>query len=227
PVLGWRGIRVLLSQKELFKNQLRAILRAGAQGVLKILFPMVSCVSEMIETRQILSEVESELHEKNIPHSENYTVGMMIEVPSVIFSLEEFLEYVDFMSIGTNDLIQYSFAVDRGNEMVSSLFNPLHPSFLKIISHIGHVFKSYPDKGLAMCGEMAGNPYAVPFIIGAGIRDLSMGPKSIPSVKRVLRAYTVRECEDLLDKVVALHNPESVECVVKQSFTQKGLKSLL
>jgi phosphotransferase system enzyme I (PtsP) len=227
PVLGWRGIRVLLSQKELFKNQLRAILRAGYQGKLKILFPMVSCVSQMIETRQILSEVESELHAKDIPHSENYKVGMMLEVPSVIFSLEEFLEYVDFMSIGTNDLIQYSFAVDRGNEMVSSMFNPLHPSFLKIISHIGHVFKSYPGKGLAMCGEMAGNPYAVPFVIGAGIKDLSMGPKSIPSVKRVLRAYTTRECEDLLDKVVSLHNPESVECVVKQSFTQKGLKSLL
>ncbi len=226
PVLGWRGIRVLLSQKELFKNQLRAILRAGALGKLKILFPMVSCVSQMIETRQILSEVESELHAKNIPHSDNYKVGMMLEVPSVIFSIEEFLEYVDFMSIGTNDLIQYSFAVDRGNEMVSSLFNPLHPSFLKIISHIGHVFKSYPDKGIAMCGEMAGNPYAVPFIIGAGIRDFSMGPKNIPSVKKVLRSYTVKECEDLLDKVVTLHNPESVECVVKQSFTQKGLKSL-
>jgi phosphotransferase system enzyme I (PtsI) len=227
PVLGWRGIRVLLSQKELFKNQLRAILRAGAQGKLKILFPMVSCVSQMIETRQILGEVESELHAKNIPHSENYKVGMMLEVPSVIFSIEEFFEYVDFMSIGTNDLIQYSFAVDRGNEMVSSMFNPLHPSFLKIISHIGHVFKSYPDKGLAMCGEMAGNPYAIPFIIGAGIRDLSMGPKNIPSIKRVLRAYTVNECEDLLDKVVSLHNPESVEYVVKQSFTQKGLKNLL
>ncbi len=227
PVLGWRGIRVLLSQKELFKNQLRAILRAGAQGRLKILFPMVSCVSQMIETRQILAEVESDLHAKNIPHSENYKVGMMLEVPSVIFSIEEFLEYVDFMSIGTNDLLQYSFAVDRGNEMVSGLFNPLHPSFLKIISHIGHVFKSYPGKGLAMCGEMAGNPNAVPFIIGAGIRDLSMGPKNIPSVKRVLRNYTVKECEDLLDKVVSLHNPESVECVVKQSFSQKGLKSLL
>jgi phosphotransferase system enzyme I (PtsP) len=227
PVLGWRGIRVLLSQKELFKNQLRAILRASAQGRLKILFPMVSCVSQMIETRQILGEVESELHAKNIPHSENYKVGMMLEVPSVIFSIEEFFEYVDFMSIGTNDLIQYSFAVDRGNEMVSSMFNPLHPSFLKIISHIGHVFKSYPDKGLAMCGEMAGNPYALPFIIGAGIRDLSMGPKNIPSIKRVLRAYTVNECEDLLDKVVSLHNPESVEYVVKQSFTQKGLKNLL
>ncbi len=227
PVLGWRGIRVLLSQKELFKTQLRAILRAGAQGRLKILFPMVSCVSQMIETRQVLSEVESELHAKNIPHSDNYKVGMMLEVPSVIFSIEEFLEYVDFMSIGTNDLIQYSFAVDRGNEMVSSLFNPLHPSFLKIISHIGHVFKSYPGKGLAMCGEMAGNPYAIPFIIGAGIRDLSMGPKSIPPVKRVLRAYTVKECEDLLDEVVSLHNPESVECVVKQSFIRKGLKNLI
>ncbi|MFA6567129.1 MAG: phosphoenolpyruvate--protein phosphotransferase [Victivallales bacterium] len=227
PVLGWRGIRLLLSQRELFKNQLRAILRAGAQGRLKILFPMVSCVSQMIETRQILAEVESELHAKNIPHSNSYKVGMMLEVPSVIFSIEEFLEYVDFMSIGTNDLIQYSFAVDRGNEMVSALFNPLHPSFLKMISHIGHVFKSYPDKGIMMCGEMAGNPYALPFIIGAGIRDLSMGPKSIPSVKKVLRAYTVKECEDLLDRVVTLHNSESVECVVKQAFIQKGLKSLL
>ncbi|HBC88824.1 MAG TPA: phosphoenolpyruvate--protein phosphotransferase [Lentisphaeria bacterium] len=225
PVLGWRGIRVLLSQKELMKTQLRAILRAGAAGKLRILFPMISCVSQIIEARQVLSEVESELHAKNIPHSDNYKVGMMLEVPSVIFALDEFLEYVDYMSIGTNDLIQYTFAVDRGNEQVAYLFNPLHPSFLKMLKFISGAFRSRGDKSLAICGEMAGNIYAVPFLLGAGIIDLSMAPRNIPAVRKVIRAFTMYECVELLEKVVGLGNPEAVECLIKQEFSKKGLKS--
>ncbi len=226
PVLGWRGIRVLLSQKELMKTQLRAVLRAGAAGHLRLLFPMISCVSQIIEARQVLSEVESELHAQDIPHSDNYKVGMMLEVPAVIFALDEFLEYVDYMSIGTNDLIQYTFAVDRGNEQVSSLFNPLHPSFLKMLKFISGSFRNRDGKNLAICGEMAGNIYAVPFLLGAGITDLSMAPRNIPAVRKVLRAFTMYECVELLDKVVGLGNPEAVECLIKQEFTSKGLKSI-
>ena len=226
PVLGWRGIRVLLANKDLMKTQLRAILRAGANGRLKILFPMISCVSEIIEARQVLSEVESELHARDIPHSDDYKVGMMLEVPSVIFALDDFLQYVDYMSIGTNDLIQYTFAVDRGNEHVSSLFNPLHPSFLKMLKYITKSFKGRKDKSLAVCGEMAANIYAAPLVVGAGIIELSMAPKSIPAVRRVLRAFTVKECEELLEKVSALQNPEAAEWLVKESFAQKGLKSV-
>ena len=152
---------------------------------------------------------------------------MMLEVPSAVFSIERFLEHVDFMSIGTNDLIQYSFAVDRGNEMVSSLYNPLHPSFLKMLGHIGTVFKSYPDKRLSMCGEMAGSPLAAPFVVGAGITDLSMTPKNIPSIRKVLRSFTVKECEELLDRAVSMDDPSSVEDMARKSFVGKGLKDLM
>ncbi len=226
PVLGLRGIRVLLANRDLMKNQLRAILRAGVNGSLRILFPMISCVSEIIEAKKILAEVETELHAKDIPHSGNYKVGMMLEVPAAIFALDDFLEHVDYMSIGTNDLLQYTFAVDRGNELVSGLFNPLHPSFLRMLKFITKSFIGRPDKSLAMCGEMSANIYAAPYLVGAGIRELSMAPKSVPSVRKVIRAFTVAECENLLEKAVSLQNPEAAEWLVKEAFSRKGLKSV-
>jgi phosphotransferase system enzyme I (PtsI) len=187
---------------------------------------MVSTSSEVFSIRQALSEVENELHEKNIKHSDKYDIGIMLEVPSVLFGLEKLIEAVDYMSIGSNDLLQYVFAIDRGNELVADKYQVLHPIFLKIISQIAETFQKYPDKYLAICGEMAGNPMAVPFLIGAGIKDLSMSPVKIPAVKSVIKAFTLAECKELLDKALILNNPESVSCLIKEAFADKNIKAI-
>ncbi len=225
PALGFRGIRLLLARQDIFKTQLRAILRAGALGKLRLLFPMISTVEEMVQVRQVLAEVETELHEKNIEHTEEYKIGMMLEVPSAIFAVEKLLEDVDYISIGSNDLLQYTFASDRGNEMVAEYFDVLHPIFLGILKHIGDILAKHPDKSLALCGEMAGNVLAIPFIIGAGIHDLSMTPRLIPAVKKTVRQLNLAECRKMLEEAIKLNTPEAVKSMVKQTLTDKGINN--
>jgi phosphoenolpyruvate-protein kinase (PTS system EI component) len=127
------------------------------------------------------------------------------------------------MSIGSNDLLQYTFAADRGNELVSETFQALHPIFLKVLKQISESFKKKPEKELALCGEMAGNVLATPFLIGAGIYELSMPPRQIPLVKKVIRAFSVKECEDLLNEAISLNNLEAVNCLAKNALASKGL----
>ncbi len=226
PALGWRGIRVMLEKRDMLKTQLKAILKVSSGAKLKILFPMVSVTSEVIEIKQVLSEVEYELHSRNIPHNENYQTGIMLEVPSAVIALDEILPYVDFMSIGSNDLLMYTFAADRTNEYVASKVKALHPTFLKLLALIGRKFRKHPDKGLAICGEMASHPYAAPFLIGAGIREFSMSMPQIHSVKKAIRAFSSTECESILEEAMAFDNMESVLFLVKQAFMDKGLENV-
>jgi phosphotransferase system enzyme I (PtsI) len=127
------------------------------------------------------------------------------------------------MSIGSNDLLQYTFAADRGNELVSESFQALHPIFLNVLKKIGESFRKKPEKEIALCGEMAGNVLAIPFLIGAGIHDLSMPPRQIPIIKKIARAFSVKECEDLLNEAIKLNNPEAVSCLAKDALASKGL----
>ncbi len=223
PSLGWRGIRLLLKHKDLIRTQISAILKAASGSTVKILFPMVSFVSELIEITQIITEIESDLHTRGIPHCEDYQTGIMLEVPSAVFSIEQFLEYVDFMSIGSNDLLQYTFAADRTNEYISGCVSQYNPLFLNILKQIGSVFEKNPNKGLSICGEMAGSPLAIPFLIGAGITELSMSLNRVAVAKRVIRAISKGECRKMLDEAVKFDNTEAVLCLVKQYFFDKNI----
>jgi len=223
PALGWRGIRLLLDRRDILKTQLKAILRAGAGARIRVLFPMVANSDEVLQLRQALDEAETELHAQDIEHAAEYRVGIMVEVPSAVFGLCTLLKYVDYVSIGSNDLFQYTFAIDRGNEKVSASFQFLHPVFLAVVAQIARTVRAVPGKGLAMCGEMAGNPMAVPLLIGAGIDDLSMALKQVPAVKKVVRAFSRDECRALLGEALRVETPEAVADTVRHALAERGL----
>ena len=225
PALGNRGIRLLLKRQDILRPHLRAILRAGTIGRLKLLFPMVTNIGEMVQIRQVITEVEHELKAQKISFAQNYKVGIMVEIPSTVFGLDKLIDEVDYMSIGSNDLLQYTFAADRGNEQVASIYKALDPVFLGVLDTIGRKFREYPDKEVAICGEMAGNIYCVPFLIGAGIYDLSMTPKIIPNIKKVVSQFSIKECEQLLSEAKSLNSAEAVTYLIKEAFIDKGIKS--
>ena len=224
PALGNRGIRLLLSNRILFKEHMRAVLRAGFYGRLRLNFPMVTTQEELLLIKQILKEVENDLHKGDIQHSEDYKVGIMLEVPAAVMGIRRLIDHVDFMSIGSNDLQQYAFAVDRTNADVANLANPLHPVFLEMLLNIGDTLKDYPEKELSICGEMAGNPLAVPFIIGAGITDLSMPPVKIPGVRKVISKLSTNEFRKMIETAVTFNNPGQVKEYVLQQFNEKGIQ---
>lgn len=191
PALGLRAIRFCLKEKELFKAQLRAILRASAFGRVRIMFPLISGVGELLEAKEVLKEVEAELDRNGQEYDKNLEVGIMVEVPSAVTVADMLAKHVDYFSIGTNDLIQYSLAIDRINEHVAHLYQPLHPAVLRMIQQVvesGHAV-GIP---VAMCGEMAGDQRVVPLLLGLGLDYLSVNALAVPRVKQVVR-LTSRE----------------------------------
>ena len=185
PFLGVRALRLCLIQTELFKTQLRAILRASAYGNALIMYPMVAVKEEIINANKILAEVKTELKDKNIPFDDNIKVGIMVEIPAAALNAEELVDYVDFFSIGTNDLTQYTFAADRTNENLSYLYQPLSPPVLKLIKMT--VDASHKrGKWTGMCGELAGDLDAIPTLIDIGLDELSMSPQKIPYAKKLI-----------------------------------------
>lgn len=222
PALGIRGIRLLMNYPELFKSHLRAILRAGVDSQLKILFPMISNVQEIIAIRALLREVECELKAEQQEFSANFKFGMMLEVPAVLTGLRRFIPHVDFFSIGTNDLQQYLFAAERGREKESSI-DCLNPLFLEVLAGIGKILSKYPEKGLSVCGEMAGNPLAAPLLLGAGIHELSMPPKLIPQIRKTIGAFSSKECEKLLRKAIRQNSAADVAKIMEAVFAAKDL----
>ena len=220
PVMGLRAIRFCLREVELFKVQLRAILRASAYGKVRILFPMISGIEEIREAKRIFEEVKRDLKARGIPVGRDIKLGIMIEVPSAVMVADSLAREVDFFSIGTNDLIQYTLAIDRVNERVSYLYDPLHPAVLRLVKRVvdaGH----RAGIEVAMCGEMAGEPLYTMILLGLEIDELSMNALGIPRVKKMVRAVTMKECKALLKKVLAMSTAEEIENYVRGYMVRK------
>ena len=197
PFLGWRGIRVSLGRREFFKRQLRALLRAGAHGRVGIMFPMVSGVEEVRAARELLDECNDELVSQGVPVGDEVEIGAMIEIPSAAMIADLIAEEVDFLSIGTNDLIQYSLAVDRVNERVADLYQPTHPALIRLIAHVMNAAheKSVP---VGMCGEMAADVALTPLLVGLGLDELSVACGQVARVKHAIRLLNAAECKALV-----------------------------
>jgi phosphotransferase system enzyme I (PtsI) len=209
PALGLRAIRFCLKEPELFKSQLRAILRASVYGNVQLMFPMISGLQEILDAKEILAEARNELDRKKIEYDRDLAMGIMIEVPSAVTMAEVLAQHVDFFSIGTNDLIQYSLAIDRINEHVAYMYQPFHPAILRMIWHVVNTAKD-AGIGVSLCGEMAGDPLCVPVLLGLGIEELSMNARSIPLVKKIIRSISVEEVHADFDKVIKLHTADEV-----------------
>jgi len=220
PAMGLRAIRFCLQEVDLFKSQLRAILRAGALGKTRILFPMISGVKEIRETKRIFEEVKEDLLREGVPFESNIEIGVMIEVPSAVMMADALAREVDFFSIGTNDLIQYSLAIDRVNDRVTYLYEPLHPAILRLIRQ---VVQAAAQAGIrvAMCGEMAGDPAYTMVLLGLGLDELSMTPLAIPKVKHIVRKVTLDECRDLVDDVMKMVVAEEIEEFVRTYLVRR------
>ncbi|MGV7221249.1 MAG: phosphoenolpyruvate--protein phosphotransferase [Nitrospinales bacterium] len=218
PVLGLRGIRLSLIQPEILKSQLRAILRAGIYGTVKVLYPMVSYVDEILQVIKLMNEVKEELTANQIPFNDNIEIGAMIETPAAALCVDSILEVVDFISIGTNDLIQYILAVDRMNQNVAHLYQPFHPAILKTLKNLITSAKS-AGKPLSICGELGGDPLATFLILGLGLEgELSMDPHSIPKVKKILRKANIQEAKDLADKVLEMSSTEEINSFINDEM---------
>ncbi len=224
PFLGWRAIRFLLDRPSIFKTQLRAILRASAFGKVKILIPMISSVEEVKKTLQLLDEVKSGLKADRIPFDENIEIGVMIETPAAAMMADLLAQYVDFFSIGTNDLTQYVLAIDRTNEKVSKYFNTFNPAVLHFVERTIQAAQKNNLK-VTLCGEFAAMPEAIPLLLGMGLRSLSMNPFSLPGVKKIIRSLQVSECEALFNQVKNLHTAEEIEKTCVQ-FLNEHIKDL-
>ncbi len=221
PFLGWRAIRFCLAQPEMFKVQLRAILRASVHGRLKLMYPMISGVEELQQANSLLNEAKEELRSRGVGFDKDIEVGAMIEVPSAAMTADILAREVDFFSIGTNDLIQYSIAVDRTNEKVAYLYEPAHPAVLRLIKNI---IESAHDAGIwvGMCGEMAGEPNMVLMLLGLGLDEFSMPPQVIPEVKYIIRSVNMKQAKSIALAALKLPTGKEVE-----EFTQAKLREIL
>jgi phosphotransferase system enzyme I (PtsI) len=224
PFLGYRSIRVFLREKDLFKQQVRAILRASAYGHIKILFPMISSVEEIRQVRELFESTKMELRKEGIPFDERIPFGIMIEVPSVAIVAGRIVKEVDFMSIGTNDLIQYTLAVDRDNDLVNSLYQPLHPAVLRLIQTVTEVAKK-ANKPVTLCGEMAGDPKYIPLLVGLGLTDLSMNPIALLEAKKIIRSTSYGHLKSVVKKALNLPTAEEIIRLISFEYDRMGLPS--
>ncbi len=201
PVLGLRGIRYCLKKTDVFNTQLRAILRASAFGNIRILFPMVSCIDEIFHARRMLNEAAESLDKEGVRFNAQIDVGIMVEVPSAVILADVMAKDVDFFSIGTNDLIQYSLAVDRSNKQVAYLFQTLHPAIIRMVKHVADVASDHGVE-VSMCGEMASDPVSIPILLGLGMNKLSMNPQSIPVIKSIIKMFDVGDAKLFMKEVL-------------------------
>lgn len=217
PAMGLRAIRFCLKRKEIFVTQLRALLRASIYGNLKIIFPMISNIDEILEVKKIMEEVKKQLRTEKIPFHEKMPIGMIMEVPSATVMADLFAKEVDFFSIGTNDLIQYLLAIDRIDEHVAYLYEPLHPAVLRIIKR---VVDAAHEAGIevAMCGEMAGDPIYALILVGLSLEELSMNASSIPKVKKIIQNISYRKAKKIVEEIFQFSTAQEIESFLKESF---------
>lgn len=217
PFLGYRAIRYCLDHKDLFRTQLRALLRASVHGNLGIMFPMISNLEELQASRAELESVRSELRAENIPVADKFQVGIMIEIPSAAMISDVLAQHCDFLSIGTNDLIQYTVAVDRLNERVQHLYDPYHPGVLRLIKLVIDNAHN-AGKWAGMCGEMAGSELHLPLLFGMGLDEFSMAPTAILRTRKLLQAWTKSEAKELVNAALKLSTGAEIEALLKQVF---------
>lgn len=217
PFLGWRGIRICLDKPDVFLNQLRAILRASARGNVKIMFPMISSLDELVESKKLLNTAKNELLKKKIPFDKNIKVGIMVEVPSVVFMADDFAKEVDFFSIGTNDLVQYILAVDRDSSIVADYYQKFHPAVVHALDYI--VKSAERNKiDLSICGEMAGDPLGSLLLIGLGVKELSVETTSYLRIKRLIRKLKYSDAKKTAEKVLTLNQESKIKDLLTRSF---------
>ena len=214
PFMGLRGVRLFLRHPDLFKTQLRSILRASLKGKVKLLIPMISSVSELHAVRRLLSQATAELQAEGVELAEKVDLGIMIEIPSAALIIDAFLPHLDFISIGTNDLIQYTLAVDRINEHVTHLYDPYHPAVIRLLDHVVQAARK-KGKWVSVCGEMVSDPHAVPLLVGMGVDSLSVSPRMFLRVKQVLRGLRHAAMAKLVAKAVTCGDSEEIRRLMR------------
>jgi len=226
PFLGWRSIRISLEVEEIFKTQLRAILRAGDLGRVRLLIPMISSLEEILKVKEILAEAKSELEHEGTPYDRQMELGIMVEVPAAVQLAERFLREVDFLSIGTNDLIQYILAVDRSNRKVANLYEPLHPAVLSALSSTIEAGKR-EGKRIGMCGEMAGDPVSALVLLGMGLEEFSMGSLYIPVIKKAIRSINYQTAKATAKIVLEMDTMGEIKRYLFNQMRDLGMIELL
>jgi len=220
PFLGFRAIRLCLEHPELFKEQLRAILRASAFGRVRMMYPMISGLDELTRANAVLAEAKEELRKRRVDFNDQMEVGSMIEIPSAAVTADLLARHCQFFSIGTNDLIQYLLAVDRGNDRIAHLYEPTHPAVLRTIkSVVNDAHRRHLP--VAVCGEMAGDPIFAPLLLGLGIDELSMAPSLLPAVKFLIRAMKMSDAKQLAVDALAMSNPKEIYAMAEAFYTAR------
>ena len=226
PVLGWRGIRLCLDWPDILYTQMRAILRASALGHARILLPMVTTRSEVVRCREVLDQLTADLKATGVPFDPDIELGVMVEVPVLVPVLPDVLPVTDFVSVGTNDLVQYLLAIDRDNQRVAKMYDPFHPGVLRVLQQIAAAAAA-AGKSASICGEIAGDHWFTPILVGLGYRELSMAPVFLPRVKLMLRGFTLAECEDLARRALAMQSTGAVRRLVQEEIQPRWARQLV
>lgn len=226
PVLGLRALRLCMQHRDMFKTQLRALLRASAYGKIKIMFPLVSGVQELRQVKTLVRQIQLELDAQEVPYNRELQIGIMIEVPSAAVIADMLATEADFFAIGTNDLIQYSLAIDRGNENVSYLYEPLHPALLRLIKGVIDAGKR-AGIPVSMCGEMASDPIYAIVLVGLGLEIFSMNPSSIPVVKNVIRSVRYKDCRRIAELALQKKTAQEIEEFIIESVAMRFPEGLV
>lgn len=219
PFLGWRAIRVCLDMPDLFRTQLRALLRATAHGDIRIMLPLINEIDEIRQTRSLLKEEEERLRREGIPFNSGYKVGIMIETPAAALTAVELSRYADFFSVGTNDLVQYALAVDRGNSRLAPRYTPFHPSVVRMLRRVAEAGRAAGIE-VSVCGELAANPLGVFLLLGLGITALSVGPASLPEIKKVIRTVPAADARAAVDEALQAESTEEVREVLTRGISR-------
>jgi phosphoenolpyruvate-protein phosphotransferase len=215
PFLGWRAIRVSLAMPDMFKTQLRALMRAAVHGNIHVMFPMISTMDEILRAQALMATAASELAEAGVAFRADLPVGIMIETPAAVEMADRLAPLVDFFSIGTNDLTQYTFAADRTNEHVAALNDPLHPAMLRMIDRTLRAAHTH-GRWVGLCGELAADPLAIPILLGLGLDEFSMAPSSIPPAKQTIAHLSIPVARRLAQKALQLNDGKSVRRIVTE-----------